>query len=529
MKTFCRSAAPHCSSTWCALRHASHRAALTACRLQSDVCAMPRVTTHSFDLVVFLSATADGFAALREYVASNSTGSEASILSVSAPGVKSVAPIALRGHLQSISGGSVPGAASIGHDDQFDELLSGHRNSLQRLTHAAEVGGGVEKRTLVVCDELHHLAGAVSLLARAEASGANAGASVAAAAQAAKAQQDALSSAIAGTPEPGTPQGYSTSSTDLAAAQAFSAHAASHGKSGSMSQYDSMFSGDLVEHASAVSTESAVKAKEEKTGNRLRRSSSRAAATAAALGEVASPAVSNQTEAISQFGSDLQRMSDLIHDQQTALDRELYAVMRGEQRKEAELAAACERRQAVVATARRGLADLAKKRNNATVVNAKSSSKPEQRAEAAAALELAQVQQKQREQAVSDVTAGVKAEMTRVMFERRALTATQLNEYAKLQAKQARVRCAVWSTLAQNLTLGDEQVLQRAAAEVLSNEDGYPSSDLYAQCSSGLPFAAEAEAGRHLLPGARASEASGQNSGSGMSAARNFSDAASAD
>lgn len=421
--------------------------------------------------------------------------------------------------MQAFSQSSGPGTAAIGHDDQFDELLSGHRHSLLRLTQAADVGSAVETRVLGSCDELHHLAGGVFSLATAEAAGANAGASVAAAAQAEQAAQAALSSAMAGTPEADATQGYSTTSTDLAAAQAFHSHAESHTKSGSMTQYDSMFSGDLVEHTSAVSTESAVKAKEQKSGTRLRRSSSRAAATAAALGGafggVASTDATGRTEAIAQFGSDLQRMSDLVHDQQTALDRELYAVMRAEQRKEAELAAACERRQAVVAAAKRGLGDLEKKRSSATSVNAKSSSKPEQRAQASAALELAQVQQSRRERAVADVTAGVKAEMTRVMFERRALTATQLNEYAKLQAKQARIRCAVWSTLAQNLSAGSEQALQLAAAQATRNENGYPSSELYTQCKSALPFAAEATAGEAFLPGA----------GGG----RNFSDAASAD
>jgi antitoxin component HigA of HigAB toxin-antitoxin module len=386
----------------------------------------------------------------------------------------------------------------LGHDDQFDELLSNHRNSLLRLTQAADVGSAVESSTITICDNLHRLAGAIASLGHAEASGANAGATVEAAARAEKSRQEALSSAMEG--GAAGEASYTASSSDLAAAQAFNSHSASHGQRSSMSQYDSMFGGDLVEHASAVSTETAVKAKEQKTGNRLRRSSSRAAAAAAAV--ATAPDSSGCTEVIMQFGSDLQRMSDLVHDQQTALDRTLYAVMRAEQRKEAELAAACDRRQAVVLSAKRGAGELEKKRQHVTSTNAKASSKPEQRAQAAASLELVQAQQRGREAAVADVTKGVKSEMTRVMHERRAFTATQLREFAALQAKQARVRCSVWSTLAQNLSIGNERTLQRCSAQVLQQESKFPSSDIFATHSASLPFSEEAKRGQALLPGA---------------------------
>ena len=386
--------------------------------------------------------------------------------------------------------------AHIGHDEQYLELQGHHARSLARLTEAAAVGETLHQRMTGISEQFSAMASCLQSLGELETQGASAGSGVALAAQAERRRKAALASALEGDSGEATAR-FSAAGGDLEAAKAFQEHQGKASSSMSQDQFASMFEGDLVEHAASTSTAAAVARKSEESRSRAERTPSKA--------EPADPQVhlsaSSRGEMLTTLAGEVQRQGHRLHDQQGELDATLYAMMRAEQVKEAELAAATQRRQLVLDAAKRSAALLARRRKESTTANASGSAAA--RLQAAARLARAERKDGTRQQAVQDVTDGIKAEMLRVMAERRALTARRLHKFTSLQAAHATARAQAWVGMANLLATcsGGRVSLPEAVAAVHANEAEGPVADLFTKFGQELPFAAEG-----ALPGAAGAE-----------------------
>jgi hypothetical protein len=161
-------------------------------------------------------------------------------------------------------------------------------------------------------------------------------------------------------------------------------------------------------------------------------------------------------------------LGNRAHDQCSLLTATLFAPMRAEQVKEAELEEASQRREAVLSALASAHAALQRRRRALTTLRAKGGDAGKVAA-AEAAVGRAERRFEQRQRAVAEVTEGIKREMLRVMRERRVATAAHLLDFVRKQVGHARARAGVWRGVAGALAI-DAADADASLARVLDLE-----------------------------------------------------------
>jgi hypothetical protein len=414
----------------------------------------PRLNT-SLDLLVFLDATDEGLEAAKRYIEAVESEDSESIVTKGVDFVMSIA---------AGSGNTAP--LAIKADEAFVASCAAHGAALARLNSIARTGGSLDVAQKGACDAIIELGRAMIALAQHERSAPSAisaaTAAVDAAASAAKRAETVLFTGSAST-SAAAPTGG-----DAAAAAAFNAHAAAAqaSKDGSIS---GMFAADFSDPYSALHA-AAPKA----TGD--------ATAPVASTGETA-----DTPELLTAAGNAMVALGNAWAEQLARLEETLYAPLRVERDREAELGEAIKRRDAAIDKVQEANATLQRKKkalaalkpsekDYTTKMTAASQAVEKVRYHSLSAcvcsvtsmsllacacvrlltsisspspfpLPQAEAALTARRDELDKMTEQLKIEMDRVMHTRRKNTALKLAEYAKQQAAGARARADAWQAL----------------------------------------------------------------------------------
>lgn len=427
----------------------------------------PRLN-QSLDLLVFLDATDAGLEAAKRYIEAIESEDSESIMT---KGVDLVMSIAAG------SGNAAP--LVIKADEAFVAACAGHGAALARLTSVVKTGTTLDAAQKAACESFIELGRAMVTFAAHERGNVtatrSAAAAVEAAAAAAKRAETVLFAGSASSSAPAAATG------DSAAAAAFNAHsaAAANNKDGSIS---GMFSGDFNDPYSALNA---------------------AAPPTVATTDAAAPpaaAAADTPELFTVTGNSLVALGNLWAEQLARLEETLYASLRVERDREAELGEAIKRRDAAIdklqdangtlQRKKKALAALKPSEKDYAIKSAQASQAVEKvRSRAVgcgcccycccksartctpsccffaaiyscshipspclifscfAELTQAEAALTSRREELDKMTEQLKLEMARVMRTRRRNTAEKLAEYAAQQAAGARARAEAWQKL----------------------------------------------------------------------------------